>query len=348
MKRYLIIGAGAIGASLAAQFELNGIPYRLFGRGEQIRHIQAHGIRYVRPEGTRSIRLQACADRSELALTQHDRLIFTTKTQDLERACADWAWLPVQGDGPARTASGLPVLTPQNGMAAERIALRWFSQVYGVSVNTPARYTELGQIVVGGDPEPGLMVVGRFPQGEDTLTAEIAADLCQAGYLAESQPDILRWKAAKLINSVRNNALDLFEGPAGLLQAYAAELAQEAMAVFGAMGIAPARAQERRQRVSHWGIAPGCGIEPGQQSTWQSLARGASHEVDFLNGEVVLLGRLHGVATPFNQAIQQAIGQLCQSSGSAQGDSQCGVQKDVCLGQVEPLFAVARELAART
>jgi 2-dehydropantoate 2-reductase len=120
------------------------------------------------------------------------------------------------------------------------------------------------------------------------------------------------------------------------------------MAVFGAMGIAPARAQERRQRVSHWGIAPGCGIEPGQQSTWQSLARGASHEVDFLNGEVVLLGRLHGVATPFNQAIQQAIGRLCQSSGSAQGDSQCGVQKDVCLGQVEPLFAMARELAART
>ena len=215
MKRYLIIGAGAIGASLAAQFELNGIPYRLFGRGEQIRHIQAHGIRYVRPEGTRSIRLQACADRSELALTQHDRLIFTTKTQDLERACADWAWLPVQGDGPARTASGLPVLTPQNGMAAERIALRWFSQVYGVSVNTPARYTELGQIVVGGDPEPGLMVVGRFPQGEDTLATEIAADLCQAGYLAEAQPDILRWKAAKLINSVRNNALDLFEGPPG-------------------------------------------------------------------------------------------------------------------------------------
>ena len=35
------------------------------------------------------------------------------------------------------------------GMAAERIALRWFSQVYGVSVNTPARYTELGVQLVG-------------------------------------------------------------------------------------------------------------------------------------------------------------------------------------------------------
>ena len=337
MKRYLIIGAGAIGASLAAQFELNGIPYLLYGRGEQIRHVQAHGIRYVRPEGTRSLRLQACAERSELVLTQDDVLVFTTKTQDLEQACKEWAWLPVSGEGPARTASELPLLTPQNGLAAERIALRWFGQVYGASINTPARYTELGQIVVGGHPEPGLVVVGRYPQGEDELAAGIAADLCRAGYLAESRPDILRWKAAKLINSVRNNALDLFEGPSDQLQAYAAALAQEAIVVLDAMGIAPARAQERRQSVSHWGIAPGCGIEPGQQSTWQSVARGVPPEVDFLNGEIVLLGRLHGVATPFNQAIQQAVGQLCQSS-SAQG---------VRLGHIDPLLSAAWELAAR-
>lgn len=51
MKRYLIIGAGAIGASLAAQFELNGIPYRLFGRGEQIRHIQPMASAMSGPKG---------------------------------------------------------------------------------------------------------------------------------------------------------------------------------------------------------------------------------------------------------------------------------------------------------
>ena len=33
-------------------------------------------------------------------------------------------------------------------------------------------------------------------------------------------------------------------------------------------------------------------------STWQSLARGLPVEVDYLNGEIVLLGRLHGVPTP--------------------------------------------------
>ena len=40
-------------------------------------------------------------------------------------------------------------------------------------------------------------------------------------------------------------------------------------------------------------------------STWQSLSRGAtSTEVDWLNGEIVLLGRLHGVPTPANALLQ--------------------------------------------
>ncbi len=41
-------------------------------------------------------------------------------------------------------------------------------------------------------------------------------------------------------------------------------------------------------------------------STWQSLARGASVEVDYLNGEIVLLGRLHDVPTPVNELLQHA------------------------------------------
>ena len=38
-------------------------------------------------------------------------------------------------------------------------------------------------------------------------------------------------------------------------------------------------------------------------STWQSVARGMpSLETPFLNGEIVLLGRAHGVPTPVNEA----------------------------------------------
>ena len=40
-------------------------------------------------------------------------------------------------------------------------------------------------------------------------------------------------------------------------------------------------------------------------SAWQSLARGTGAiEVDGINGEVVLLGRLHRLATPVNAAVQ--------------------------------------------
>jgi 2-dehydropantoate 2-reductase len=41
-------------------------------------------------------------------------------------------------------------------------------------------------------------------------------------------------------------------------------------------------------------------------SSWQSLARGTgSIEADYLNGEIVLLGRIHGVPTPVNLVLQR-------------------------------------------
>jgi 2-dehydropantoate 2-reductase len=44
----------------------------------------------------------------------------------------------------------------------------------------------------------------------------------------------------------------------------------------------------------------------GGGSSWQSLARGTGQiETDHLNGEIVLLGRLHGVPTPANALIQR-------------------------------------------
>ena len=45
----------------------------------------------------------------------------------------------------------------------------------------------------------------------------------------------------------------------------------------------------------------------------QSLLRGTgSVEVDQLNGEVVLLGRLHGVPTPVNELLQRLTNELAR------------------------------------
>ena len=46
-------------------------------------------------------------------------------------------------------------------------------------------------------------------------------------------------------------------------------------------------------------------------STWQSLQRGVGAvETDYLTGEIVLLGRLHGVPTPANELVSELIGEL--------------------------------------
>src|ERR1700730_18174473 len=46
-------------------------------------------------------------------------------------------------------------------------------------------------------------------------------------------------------------------------------------------------------------------------STWQSLARGARQtEIDYLTGEIVLLGRLHGISTPINAALQRLVREM--------------------------------------
>ena len=52
-------------------------------------------------------------------------------------------------------------------------------------------------------------------------------------------------------------------------------------------------------------------------STWQSLARGNPVEVDYLNGEIVLLGRLHGVPTPATERLQRATWALTTASVGA-------------------------------
>jgi len=311
MTRYIIIGAGAVGASLAAEFETHGIPYVLVGRGAQIAHIAAHGLSYRRPKETRVVRLNAVDTATPPTLRQGDILVLTVKAQDVEAATDFWAWRNVDGAG---LASELPLVTLQNGLAAEDIALRRFSRVYAASIRIPARYTVTGEVVVGGEPNIGVVILGRYPQGLDETASTLVSDLTKAGYLAEASADIRRWKAAKLLHNV-TNAVELFAGTPEARAKAATELADEAQIVLKAAGYDAAAPSERTIDISGWRVAEGSGIEPGQQSTWQSFVRGTSSEVDYLNGEIVRLGRLHDTAAPLNAAVQQAVARLARDGG---------------------------------
>src|SRR3546814_5612970 len=80
----------------------------------------------------------------------------------------------------------------------------------------------------------------------------------------------------------------------------AAAARAEGREVMEAAGIDRARsAEETARRGDLVKILPIDGATRSGGSTWQSIARGTGRvEVDQLNGEIVLLGRLHGVPTP--------------------------------------------------
>jgi 2-dehydropantoate 2-reductase len=257
------------------------------------------------------VQLNAVDAATPPALKPTDILVLTVKTQDVEAATAFWAWRDVDGAG---LASELPLVTVQNGLAAEDIALRRFSRVYAASILIPARYTVTGEVVVGGAPNVGVVRLGRYPHGLDDTALGIVSDLTKAGYLTEARNDIRRWKAAKLEHNV-TNAVELFAGTPEARAKAATELADEARNVLKAAGYDAATPLERTIDISGWRVAQGSGIEPGQQSTWQSFVRGTSSEVDYLNGEIVRLGRIHGLNAPLNAAFQRAVAKLARDGG---------------------------------
>jgi 2-dehydropantoate 2-reductase len=81
----------------------------------------------------------------------------------------------------------------------------------------------------------------------------------------------------------------------------------EGEAVLTAAGIAYTGEKEQKEaRDNKVRFEPFDGSERGGGSSWQSLDRGTGTiEADYLNGEIALLGRLHGVPTPLNELLQR-------------------------------------------
>lgn len=316
MTRYVVIGTGAVGGALAADLQLAGVPVVLVARGAALAAVRERGLLRTTPAGRRAVRLPVVGGPAELRLTTDDVLVLAVKTQDAAATLADWAWRPVTERGrPAGTASRLPLFTLQNGLDAERVAARSFRAVHGTTVLVPARHLVPGEVLTGSAPRVGQLLVGGLPHpappGEPSPAAvRFVRDADAAGWLAQTVPEISRWKAWKLLLNV-TNAVEVFAGTAdeAARSSLTRRATAEAAAVLAAAGLAVADpAAERSFDPALTRVVPGAGYVPGQQSTWQSFARGASSEVDFLNGEIVLLGRLHGVPTPVNEALQTLLG----------------------------------------
>jgi 2-dehydropantoate 2-reductase len=324
-RRYVIIGGGAIGAHLAAQLTEAGIPALVVARGKQLDALRQGPLEIEGRDGTRRVAVTVAAGPEEVHLTSGDVLAIATKTQDVEAAIDAWAWQPVDGRddfGTGALAADLPILVLQNGVAAEALVQRRFARVISVATIVPVTYLEPGRITALSAPRAGYLQLGTLDwrQAEEgALAASIAADLERANYLVKLRTDITRRKHEKLLHNV-SNGVDVLAGDAPERQQLAELLLAETRAVLDALGVAPTPpSPDEPDFAAALGLgSPGGGNAPPRRSTWQSFARGASSEVDFLNGEVVLLGRRLGIATPANAALQRVLG-LSHARGEAPG-----------------------------
>ncbi len=303
--RYVVYGAGSIGGVIAARLAQAGSDVVVIARGPHLEAIRANGLRFASPSEERTIPLHAVGQPAEIDWTPNDVVLMCMKTQDA---------LPAQNALRAAAGGAVPVFCCQNGVANERMALRRFERVYAVLVMLPAAHLEPGSVVAQSKAAPGILDIGCYPDSVDDLCRRVVVDLEAASFSAHADPSVMRFKYAKLLRNL-GNALQATcrAGDEGLEIIRRAR--EEGTRCFEAASIDWASDEEyTARRADLIQPAPVKGWMRGGGSSWQSLARRAgSIEADYLNGEIALLGRLHGVATPVNAALQEVANELARA-----------------------------------
>jgi 2-dehydropantoate 2-reductase len=304
MARYIIIGAGAVGGTIGGRLFEAGHDVVLVARGAHLEALRAKGLRLLTPDTERTLPVPSVAGPEELTPRPDDVLILATKTQHSVAALEPWT-----GYRHAETGQP-PIILAQNGVANEPLALRRFARVYGMCVWLPAVHLEPGAIEAHGVPVSGVLHLGRYPEGADDFIRAVADDLEKSGFRAPVGDAVMRWKYAKLLGNL-GNAVEALTGPieGGEAEALLGRVRAEGVAVLDAAGIAYMSQEEQAPlRAGLRSEQPNGGARRPGGSSWQSLARQSGNvEADYLNGEIVLLGRLHGVPTPCNETLQRLV-----------------------------------------
>lgn len=301
--RIVIFGAGAVGSVIGGRLfqhaGAHGHDVTLVARGPHRDAIHDRGLTINDPAGSVTIRVPVVERIDEVPLEADDVVLLTMKSQDTSAALEQLS---------RHAPTAVNVVCAQNGVENERLALRRFRNVYAVCVMLPAGFMEPGVVDASGAPHNAILDIGRYPTGADSTSEAMAQAFTVSDLASRSCPDVMRWKYAKLMMNLAN-ATDALVSDTDNIATLVEPARHEAAACLAAAGIDRVLADEdRARRTGVMEVRPiAAGRSRSGGSTWQSLARGAtSTEVDWLNGEIVLLGRLHGVPTPVNELLCDA------------------------------------------
>jgi len=303
--RYVIVGAGAIGCAVGGRLFQHGHDVVLVARGAHQEALASRGLELRDPDRTVRLGIASTSNLVGVGFRDGDIAVLATKTQHSESLVVQLA---------ACASPDTPVICAQNGVENERLALRRFPNVQAMCVVLPASLMEPGIVEVPVAPLTGILDLGRYPSGTDGVSESVAADLRASSFDSRADADVMARKYLKLHSNVGNAieaACGTREGDEAALELW--RLARsETSRCYEAAGIELADADEdAERREAFGGLRPVGGRDRSGGSSWQSLARKAGNiEADWLNGEIVLLGRLHGVATPVNELLQSTANRM--------------------------------------
>ena len=292
--RFIIYGAGGIGGSLGARLHLAGEDVVLIARGEHASVLQSVGLHFISPRQNQVLRIPTVVHPREIDYRSNDVVILCMKGQHTEGALRDLY---------QHAPDSISVVCCQNGVANERMAVRRFGNVYGMVVLVPAEHLKPGEVINFADSKAGMLDAGRYPVGIDAKVEKITDAVDRAGFTSMPQERIMSYKYSKLLGNL-NNAVQAVTGVGS--RELSRKLREEALACYDAAGIECTSYEEnmRRREKIQGGPVPGHDRHGG--SSLQSMMRQTGDiEADYLNGEIVQLGRLHGIQTPANAIVQR-------------------------------------------
>jgi 2-dehydropantoate 2-reductase len=288
--KVLILGAGAVGLSVAAKLSAVCDVHAVCRR-KTADAIAAEGFILTGIWGEKTFRFSAAEGVPEGE--RFDYIIITSKSQDTEAICRQYAALIKNAE----------TVSLQNGIGNEEILRGYTDRVIGGMIITGFEWR--GTAAVHVSVEAGPMKLGRFPEGLDEPVTCLVELLRAAGISAGTSSTIRSELWGKTLYNCALNPLGAVMGvPYGKLAHPASwriieAIVSEAFDVVAAEGVG-----------LPWPDAEGYlaylrdvqlpATARHHSSMLQDLSRGRKTEIDFINGAVVMKGRRHGIATPCN------------------------------------------------